>query len=397
MSDSSLRIVSLTCVYPTKVDPGHGLFVQRRMKHVASLAEVRIVAPLAAVDYGHPERRLFELAKEPYRVQDGPLAVYHPKWFYPPGGGWTNGYWLAARLWPLMRRMRAEFPFDVIDAHHAHPVGVAAALLARRFGVPFTVTLRGNESKFAETPAIRRAMSRALAQAGRAIGVSENLRELAVSLGADPRRARTIPNGVDSGIFYPRDRAQARRKLGLPEGVPLVVTAGSLCERKGHHRVVEALRAVTGAHLAIAGSAAREGNYEPRIRAAVEAAGMGGRVTFLGHCSAPLLAEAMSAADVFCLASRQEGWPNVVHEAMACGAPVVATEVGGLRDMLEGGTRGEIVAFGDEAGLRDALERALRRDWDRAGITAWAHARSWAQVAAEVVREMRELTEESRK
>ena len=397
MSDSGLKILSLTGLYPTKTEPGLGLFVQRRMKHVAALAEVRIVAPLAAVDYGHPERKLFAMAKEPYRVQDGPLVVYHPKWFYPPLGGWTNGYWLAARLGSTLRQIRKEFPFDVIDAHHAQPIGVAAALLARRFGVPFTVTLRGNESKYAESAGTRRVMSWALRRAGRAIGVSEHLRVLAVELGADPARARTIPNGVDSDVFYPRERVAARSGLGLPADKKLVVSAGSLCERKGHHRVVEALRGEMGVHLAIAGSAAREGNYEPEIRAVVEAAGMGERVTFLGHCRPAMLAEAMSAADVFCLATRQEGWPNVVHEAMACGAPVVATDVGGIGDMVEGGSRGEIVPFGDAAGLRDALGRALRRDWDRSAITAWAQARSWRHVAAEVVREMQDLMEESRK
>ncbi len=397
MSDSGLKILSLTGLYPTKAEPGHGLFVQRRMLHVAALAEVRIVAPLAMLDYGHPERKLFAQAREPFRLQDGPLAVYHPKWLYPPFGGWTNGYWLAARLLSTLGRIRKEFPFDLIDAHHAHPIGVAGALLARHFGVPFTVTLRGNESKYAESASIRRVMSWTMRRAGRAIGVSKHLTDLAVTLGADPRRARTIPNGVDSEVFYPRERVAARSKLGLPAEMKLVVSAGSLCERKGHHRVVESLRDEPGVHLAIAGSASREGNYEPEIRAAVEAAGMGGRVTFLGHCRPSTMAEAMSAADVFCLATRQEGWPNVVHEAMACGAPVVATEVGGIGDMVEGGTRGEVVTFGDAAALRDALGRALRRDWDRAAITAWAHARSWRQVAAEVVREMQELTEESRK
>lgn len=397
MSDPSLKILSLSGLYPTKAEPGHGLFVQRRMKHVASLAEVRMVAPLPVVDYGHPQRKVFQQAKEPAHVQDGPLEVYHPKWLYPPMGGWTNSYWLAAGLWRTLRRIRKDFPFNVLDAHHAHPVGVAAALLARHFDVPFTVTLRGNESKYAKTPSIRREMSWALRRAGRAIGVSRNLTELAVELGADPKRALTIPNGVDSEIFYPRDRAAARRKLGLSEDVRLVVSAGALCERKGHHRTVEALRTEPDVHLLIVGSAAREPDYEPEIRAAVESAGMGARVTFMAHCAAPVLAEAMSAADVFCLATRQEGWPNVVHEAMACGAPVVATDVGGIAEMLEGGWRGELVAFGDAAGLRDALGRALRRDWDRAAITAWAHARSWNQVAAEVVREMRGLLEEERK
>ena len=91
----------------------------------------------------------------------------------------------------------------------------------------------------------------------------------------------------------------------------------------------------------------------------------------------------MSAADVVCRASSREGWPNVVHEAQACGAPVVATEGGGVREMLPSEEYGFVVPGGDEAALTAALRKAIETRWDRAGITAWGRARSWQQVAGE--------------
>ncbi len=394
MSKSPLRILSLSCVYPTPADPGHGLFIRRRLQEVAKLAEVRVVAPLPFLDYGNPEGRWLDMHGVERERQDGQVRVYHPRWFYPPLGGWTNAWWLNWNLGGWLERLRRRFPFDVIDAHHGHPDGVGAMLLARRFGCPFTVTLRGNESKQASGGKLRETLARAMRSAGRVISVSENLRRLAIELGAAPERARTIPNGVESEVFYPRDRARARARFGLPDGVPVVLSAGSFCERKGHHRVAEALAGTQRVVLAIAGGPSREGNYEREIRAA--AAHVPGGAVFLGHLKPDELAEAMTAADVFCLASRQEGWPNVVHEAMACGAPVVATAVGGLREMVPDERYGRVVEFGDAAALREGLEWALARQWDRAAITALAHSRSWVQVAREVVDEMEALIGESK-
>jgi teichuronic acid biosynthesis glycosyltransferase TuaC len=161
--------------------------------------------------------------------------------------------------------------------------------------------------------------------------------------------------------------------------------------------VADALRRLSGSQprtlLAIAGGPGREGNYESEIRAAVQE--LPGGAVFLGHLDAEELAHAMSAADVFCLASRQEGWPNVVHEAMACGLPIVATDVGGLREMVPEERFGRVVGFGDEAALSCALDWALGCDWDRSAITAWAHSRSWNQVAREVLQELEAVHEKA--
>ncbi len=382
------RIASLTCVWPTAADPGHGLFIRRRLRHVAALAPLRVVAPLAAVDYGHPQRRFFENWRLPRACHDEGLAVDFPRFFYPPFGGALNAGCLAARLIPFLSRLRREFPFDILDAHHGHPDGVAAAIVAARLGCPFAVTLRGNETRLGAGGPLRAALRWSLRRAARVIAVSENLRRFAIELGVDPSRAVTIPNGIEVGDFYPRDRAAARARLGIPPGALVVLSAGSLCERKGHHRVARALADLAGVRLVVAGGPAREGNYEPDIRRAVSEARLDDRVHFTGHVDAAALAELMSAADVFCLASSREGWPNVVHEAMACGAPVVATAVGGLPEMIPSSDYGEVVPAADPVALAAALHRALTRSWDRDRIRALAHSRSWEQVAREVVSEL---------
>jgi glycosyltransferase involved in cell wall biosynthesis len=358
-----------------------------------------VVAPLAVVQYGNPQGKRIGTAP-PARENDA-VPVLHPWWFYPPLSGSLTPLWLFARLLPMFRRMSKKYPFEVIDTHFGYPEGIAGGMLAAALDVPFTMTLRGNEPKHSQTRSGRYWMSWALRRAGRVFTVSERLRQFAIGLGADERRVIVVPNGVDSTTFFPRERAECRRKHGLTPGRPLIVSAGALVERKGHHRIVKAMAAMKGGgpkpELAIAGGRGPEGEYEEQLRQIVSALGMEADVRFLGPLAPDALAEVMSAADVFCLASSNEGWPNVVHEALACGAPVVATDVGAVPEMLGGGRYGEIVPANHPDALRAALEGALARSWDRQEIAVWGQARNWRQVAGEVLDGMQAVLAEDRR
>jgi glycosyltransferase involved in cell wall biosynthesis len=350
-----------------------------------------VVAPVPVIDYAARGRRPTAI---PARRTDGNLPVYYPRGFYPPRGGFANAFFLAARLLPFMRSLRRDYPFDVIDSHFGHPEGVAAGLLGAALGRPFTITLRGNETMHAEVRGRRQWMGWAFRRAARIITVSERLRQFAISMGADASRVRTIPNGIDISLFSPRPYAETRTRLGMPDDRPAILSAGYLIERKGHHRVVEALaelrRNGSRAELWIVGGPGREGNYEEQIHAAVRQHNLENAVHFTGAVKPPVLADYMSAADVFCLASSREGWPNVVHEALGCGAPAVASNVGGVEDMIPSSEYGIVVPPGDQAALTAALSKALASDWDRARISGWGRARSWTQVAAEAAAVLRE-------
>ena len=110
---------------------------------------------------------------------------------------------------------------------------------------------------------------------------------------------------------------------------------------------------------------------------------MASRVTLPGRCDAAGIAQWMRAADVFCLPSYSEGCPNVVVEALACGRPLVATNVGGIPELVNDAS-GLLTPPRDAAALRESLDRALSRPWDSAEI-ARASTRSWDSVAAETL------------
>jgi glycosyltransferase involved in cell wall biosynthesis len=397
-SQPKIRVLSFSIVFPNPADPTLGVFVRSRLQHIADSgeAEVIVVAPIPIIDYANYHQRMIH-ASVPGERTDGPIRVVHPRWLYPPFGTVANCFCLFGAMLAPVRRLRRRFDFDLIDAHFGHPEGLTAALLSRCFGRPFLVTLRGNEAAMNRWNLRRIGMGWALRQAARVITVSPDLAEFAISLGADPVRVKCVPNGIDAGNFHPRDRAECRRKHGIAEGTPVVLSAGYLIERKGHHRAVRALaevrrRGIPG-ELLIAGGPGREGEFESKIRAAVAETKLENAVRFLGPVSPAQMAELMCAADVLCLATNREGWPNVVHEAMACGTPVVATAVGGVPQMIPGEKYGYVVPPHDQDALNQALGNALSRTWDRGRIAAYGQERSWDQVAREVLNEMRAVVQ----
>jgi len=221
----------------------------------------------------------------------------------------------------------------------------------------------------------------ALQQATRIFTVSDSLRQLALELGAAPNKVRVVGNGVDLTRFRPVPQGPARAALGLPADAKVLVSVGGLCERKGFHRVIDCLSGLqaTGqqVHLLVAGGPSPEGDWTQRLQAQVQALGLQNLVHFLGPVPAAELPRALSAADVFVLATRNEGWANVFLEAMACGLPVVTTRVGGNAEVVCQPDLGTVVPFDDAPALAQALQQALQTEWDRSAILAYAQANTW--------------------
>jgi glycosyltransferase involved in cell wall biosynthesis len=184
-------------------------------------------------------------------------------------------------------------------------------------------------------------------------------------LGAAPERIDVVPNGVDRQEFKPRDRGEARAHLGLPESGKMVLFVGHLTEPKGAGDLIRA--------FALAGEALRDtrlvmvGDGEGSAACRVLAAGLGERVSFVGaepHERIPLW---LAACDALALPSWNEGMPNVVLEALACGRAVVASNVGGIPDVLDGYPHA-LVPPREPAALALALERVLRSDYEPSAV-----------------------------
>jgi len=393
-------ILVFTILFPHPGQPQAGVFIRARMFRVAQTLPLSVVAPVPWFPLQGLIRRFRPHFRPPaprQETQQG-IRVYHPRYFSVPGFlKGLDGWFLALSSYRLVRRLRRQGQVDLIDAHFAYPDGYAATLLGRWLDIPVTITLRGTEVPQSRQPVLRRRLLEALRRADGIFSVAEALRRHVAGLGIDPERVQVVGNGVDLDHFQPMPREQAREALGLPLDGPVLVSVGGLVERKGFHRVIECLPALRAQFPSIVylivGGGGIEGNMEPELRSQVATLGLESAVMFTGPLPPEKLKIPLSAADLFVLATRNEGWANVFLEAMACGLPVVSTDVGGNREVVSEPALGTLVPFGDHEALGTAIAAALGRDWDRQAILEHARANTWDQRVALLVAAFHRLTD----
>lgn len=395
-----LRILVFSTLYPSEVRPGHGVFVETRLRELVSSGQVqaKVVAPVPwfySTDRRHGARAL--MAATPRSEHRHGVEVLHPRYPLPPHIGQNIApFVLALGAWPAVRRLVQEgFDFDLIDAHFYYPDGVAAALLARWFGKPLVITARGSDLNVFGRDALPQALMRWAGNvADHSVGVCQALVDVLRGWGVDGRRLQVIRNGVDIDRFQPVPQAQARTRLGLM-GEPLLISVGHLVEVKGHDLTLDALALLVprwpGARLCFVG----DGPLRGKLQAQAAALRLTDRVSFAGAVPNDQLATWYSAADVMVLASRSEGWANVLLESMACGTPVVATAVGGTAEVVAAPSVGRLVAANDPAAIAQGVAALLDSPADRAAVRTYAKGFSWRETTDAQLRMFRELLAQS--
>jgi len=396
-------IVVLSTLFPSSVSPFSGLFIRERMFRVAKTLPLEVVSPVPWFPLQSLLRRLrpgFRPMPPRTEQQDG-ITVHFPRFLSLPGLlRRLDGLSIAVCCFPLMRRLTAGTGVQIIDSHFAYPDGYAAMTLGRWLKVPTTTTLRGSEVRLSSDPVFARRIRAAVDGCDQVFSVCDALRHTVLAIGADGAGIQVVPNGVDIEKFRPIDQATARQKLGLEPDDLVLVSVGGLVEGKGFHRVIEVLPALRerfpALNFLIVGKGWPWDDWEARLRSQVIELGLADCVKFLGPVAPEQLHVPLSAADLFVLATRSEGWANVLLEAMACGLPVVTTRVGGNPEVVQREDLGVLVEFGDAAELESALAEALARRWDRAAILQYALDNQWDTRVAELVGTFRRLANHAR-
>lgn len=386
-----MRVLVLSSTFPSEKQPTRGVFVRERVRRLAKRCEVVVVAPLP----WFPMNRWLRAERDAVlnlEIQEG-LRVYHPRFFsLPRYGKCLDGVLYFLSLIRFVARLRRDFPFEVIDAHFAFPDGLAATLLAKLFGCPVVITLRGSIVRLSGYRLHRPQLRWALRHADRVTAVSESLKGVAVGLGVPAARVRVIPNGVDATVFRPMDRREARQLCGLPENATILLTVAGLYEGKGQQTIVDLLPAMASRYpevlYVMVGSPRPGESYQRRLKGAVRKLGLARHVWFAGPRPHAELGRWFSAADVSVLATQSEGWPNVLLESLACGTPVVATRVGGAPEIVRHGEDGFLVPYGDSAAMREALLLAVAQPWDRSAIVGHAQRFDWTESVEEAREEL---------
>ena len=272
-------------------------------------------------------------------------------------------------------RMRADAGegtgFDAIHANYWLS-GIAGHRLKHELGLPLVSTFhtlarvkaRSSPEELRADEPHRRAEAEAQVMACSEVmlaSCSVEVDQLAELYGADLSRIRVVAPGVDHAFFGPGHRPQARRALGLPQDVPLLLFVGRLQPLKRAELAVGALAHLEGAQLVVVGgpSGPHADEYRAELEAMVDDLGLRPRVHFVDPQPHELLSTFYRAADVCLVPSCSESFGLVALEAAACGTPVVAAAVGGLTTLVDDGRTGFLVEDGDPLAYAKAAEVVL--------------------------------------
>lgn len=383
----TMKILVFSTLFPNHLNPDNSVFIKNRMFSFAKLegCEIRVVAP---VPYCPPWKSLggwYEFSQiKHHEIMQG-INVYHPKYpLIPKISMQFHGLSMFLSTIRLIKSIQQDFPFDLIDVHYIYPDGFAGMLLGKIFKKPVVVSARGSDiNQFSHFRTIKPMISKTLKNSQYIISVCDALKDVMIELGADSRKTIVIPNGIDTNLFFPEEKNVARRSLSLAFDKKIIFSAGGLISRKGHHIVINAMKNIIentqNVHFFIAG----KGVYHSFLKKQISDQKLNDYITLLGHVPNSELKHWYSAADVFCLASSREGWANVIMESLACGTPVVATNVWGAPEIITSPEVGMLVERNKES-IANGLIEALSKDWNREMIREHVSKRTWDVVAQEV-------------
>ncbi|WP_416831421.1 MAG: glycosyltransferase [Erythrobacter sp.] len=381
------HVLALSTLYPNAVNPRFGTFVARSLEALAKRGDWRVsvvnpigIPPLALGRY-RALSQLDEIGEE------GGIAVHRPRFtLIPAVGARRNASAIAKAALPVIERIHAQTPIDVIDAQFFFPDGPAAAWIAQRLGLPLSLKARGSDITYwGGLDFAREQMLEAARRATGILSVSQALAEEMVGMGMPREKITLHYTGLDRDRFRPFDhtrlRAQISGEIGfaLPDNAPLLVSVGALITRKGHDIAIGALPMIEGSRLVIVG----KGEDEPHLRDLARDLGLADRVHFAGSLDHDLLPLILSAADVMVLPTSNEGLANAWVEALACGTPVVTCDVGGARELIACDTAGRLVERNPEA-VADGVNSILNAPPARQAVAALVERFSWDNNAAEL-------------
>jgi glycosyltransferase involved in cell wall biosynthesis len=361
---ANMRVLAITQIWPNSVEPLSSSFNLQQFKCLAGKCDLTVLAAVAYVPgaglLGRMDRppRPALLDRLPARELIGGIETHYMRQLYVPKIGVPVAVPLYLASLAPYRKLLADA--DVLLGTWGYPDGCAVVLAARALGKPCAVKVHGSDlNVIAKRPSARAVLRHVLPRAHAMVSVSEALSDELEGLGVPRPRIHLVANGVNTDLFAPRDKGEARRALGLSPTAAVVTFVGRLEPQKGVGELLEAIPRVRARIGDVVFVLIGEGEWTERVKK--EAAASNGAIVAPGARPLKEVAQWLAASDVLTLPSWMEGTPNVVLEALASGRPVVATRVGGIPDVLADPGAGRLVPARDARALADALGVTIER------------------------------------
>jgi len=379
----NINILTYSSLYPNKTNPRHGIFVEQRLRHLVNSGKIRSIVvspvpwfPLAALF----SSRYAEYKKIPEQDTRYGIDILYPRFPNIPFIGMSIAPFIMALFTyrQISGLLKSGYNFDVIDAHYFYPDGVASVIIGKLTKKPVVITARGSDINLISRYLIPGNLIRwAAGKTKKIISVSQALKNSIERLGVNGDKVKVLRNGVDTELFsFLQDREKIRERLGISGSVMLSV--GNLVPLKGHDLAIKTLTILTEFSLYIIGDGPELNNLKKLSRMLdVEK-----RVHFKKPVSQEALRDYYGAADVLVLASSREGWANVLLESMACGTPVVATNVGGNSEIVRSKTAGVIISQRTPEDIIAGINEVMSNKCSREETRVYAEDFSWDETTA---------------
>lgn len=358
-----MKILFYSYAFPNPVQPGLGTFNRSMIAGLAAENEVRVVSPVSFVDAWAARFR----GKLPHGLNDPKFAAVpgvpteYVSYYYTPKVLRTQyARWMSWSVRRRLNRTMKDFRPDIVLSYWAHPDGEVAVRMAHKHGVPAVVMVGGSDVLLLGRHGGRqKKILDVMSNADSIITVSENIADTLTRDGIDPRRIRVVRRGVDRAMFAAGDKLVARRGLDVPENGPVLISVGRLVPVKGHTHLIQACKMLANRQVGFRCYILGEGPLKADLQRQISEAGLDSVMQLKGAQSQSQLAEWYRAADITVLPSLSEGVPNVLMESIACGTPIVATDVGGIPEVSDN-RHDRLVPAASPVALADAIEWQLK-------------------------------------
>ncbi|MBU1057121.1 MAG: glycosyltransferase [Proteobacteria bacterium] len=325
-----------TTLFPNQAQPFHGIFVKRRYESIIKKGNIRynFICPISFTS------QFSKLARIPLSTNLGSSSINYPRFCtFPKILKTFDGPLLYFFTKSLVKQKAKKYIPDFIDANYAYPDGYAAMQHAKTIKKPMILTVRGSDLYLlAKDKCRRNKISQTLRFASGVIALSEGLKKLAIELGACPEHIKVIGNGVDQNLFIPVTKNISkvnRGRLGIPEKARVILGVGRLVPLKRFDLMLYVISKIkkSSSHPVygiIVGAGPEMGKLQ-QIAASLDILN---QVKFVGQKSPEELPKWYNLSDALMVLSTHEGSPNVPMEALSCGTPVIATQVGNLPEII---------------------------------------------------------------
>lgn len=346
---SRKRILWLCSWYPNRTDPFDGDFIQRHARAAALLHDIHVIRVIGDPDLP-PGKNDVQISQQTGLTEQ---LIFIGKTNSLAGRSFFYLRWNQQFRKAVQDYINVFGKPDWVHVHVPYPAGRIALWVKQKYGVPFVVTEHwtiyqpGNPISYQQQPVrLRKLVYRVMKETSRFLPVSADLGQRVNQL-VTPVSCAVIPNVVDTDLFY------FQEKRYNPDQVFLFIHVSGMSTQKNPKGLLRAFAAAYSEDSQI--RLLMLGNRDDSLLRFAETFGLpAGTIRFGGEVSYPEVAREMQQADALVLFSNMENAPCVISEALCCGLPVIATETGGIPEMIND-KNGLLVQPGNETDMKKAL------------------------------------------